>query len=115
MAVVSKVFLAVGALGLVACAGGALSRGEAQFRDGHYPAAKQVFLSLEARLPGWDDAARAEYGVYRRLTYEALGDNARALEWLRMAKAIGDARPGALSPENANRLRAGLASIEMQQ
>jgi hypothetical protein len=96
---------------LTACGGRALSTGEAQFHDGHYPAAKQSFSSLEASTVTWDDATVAEYCVYRGLTYQALGDEARAELWLRRAKAMDDARPGLLGPGDASRLRLALASI----
>jgi hypothetical protein len=100
---------------LVACGGGGLSlgQGESQFGDGRYPAAKQTFALLEPRFAGWDEVTRAEYCVYRGLTYEALGDFARAGEWLRRAKAMEDERPGTLPADNAERLRVALASVDL--
>jgi hypothetical protein len=89
------------------CAG-ALARGEAQFDNGSYPEAKQTFASLEADSRTWDDRQRAEYALYRGLTLAALGDREHAGPWLRQARAIEEAHPGSLSPENVQRLRVGL-------
>jgi hypothetical protein len=93
------------------CAG-ALARGESQFDNGSYPEAKQTFASLEAESRIWDDRQRAEYALYRGLTLAALGDREHAGPWLRQARAIEEAHPGSLSPENVQRLRAGLETSE---
>jgi hypothetical protein len=92
---------------LTSCAG-ALSQGESQFDSGNYPVAKQTFASLEADSRTWDDRQRAEYALYRGLTLGALGDREHAGPWLRQARAIEEAHPGSLSPENVQRLRVGL-------
>lgn len=105
--------LAAGAWAVAACGGGVLSPAESEFDVGHYPAAKQAFAALEFESRSWDDATRAEYALYRGLTHGALGDDARALEWLRQAKALDDAHPGTLSPDGASRLRVALASLEL--
>ncbi|HEX8792576.1 MAG TPA: hypothetical protein VF765_16625 [Polyangiaceae bacterium] len=97
---------------LLACAGG-LSRGVGQFDDGRYPEAKQTFASLEPESRSWDDAHRARYALYRGLTYGALGDKARAATWLREARAIVLEHPDALSPEDRQRLKAGLDTYEV--
>jgi hypothetical protein len=97
---------------LAAC-GGALAEGESQFEKGRYPEAKQTFLSLETESRGWGDVRRAEYALFRGLTHAALGDRAQAGLWLREAKAIEDAHPGALSQENRQRLRVGLEANDV--
>jgi hypothetical protein len=96
---------------LVAC-GGALAEGESQFGKGRYPEAKQTFAAIEVESRTWDDPRRAEYALYRGLTHAALGDRAQAGVWLREAKAIVDAHPGALSHEDEQRLRVGLEANE---
>jgi len=106
-------FLVVCSWTASACGGSMLSPAESEFDAGHYPAAKQTFVALEARSRGWDDAMRAEYALYRGLTHEALGDDARALEWLRAAKALDDAHPGTLTSDGASRLRVALASLDL--
>jgi tetratricopeptide (TPR) repeat protein len=90
--------------------GGALANGESQFKEGRYPEAKATFASIEAQSRSYDDAARAEYALYRGLTLLALGDRAQAAVWLREAKAIDETRPESLSREDAMRLKEGLAT-----
>jgi hypothetical protein len=106
------VVLFVPGLTLTACGGGVLAEGEVEFETGRYPAAKQTLVALEAESHTWNEPARAEYALYRGLTHEALGDSARALPWLNEAKALDDARPGTLTPENASRLRVALQTLE---
>jgi hypothetical protein len=97
---------------LLACRG-ALAKGEAEFKRGCYPAAKQVFASLEVEMRTRDAAARAEYALYRGLTLEALGDRSRAALWLHEAKALEDRRSGTLRPEDARRLAVAMEANEV--
>ena len=92
--------------------GGALAEGESEFKKGRYPEAKQTLASLERDSRSWNDAKRAEYALYRGLTFEALGDRAQAGVWLREAKAIEEVRPGSLSREDGQRLRVGLDTAD---
>jgi hypothetical protein len=110
MRLAAVVFLS---LALAGC-GGALDDGRAQFAKGRYPEAKQTFASLDYDSLRWDDARRAEYALYRGLTEAALGDRAHASVWLREAKAIEDARPGSLSPQDAHRLKIGLETNDLE-
>lgn len=96
---------------LAAC-GGALAEGRSQFEHGSYPEAKQTFAAAEVDSRSWSDSRRAEYALYRGLTLNALGDKAHGGLWLREAKAIEDANPGCLTPEEAQRLHLGLESSE---
>jgi hypothetical protein len=100
-------------LGAFGACGGALSEGESQFEKGRYPEAKQAFASIETESRTWSDAKRAEYALFRGLTYGALGDRAQAGLWLREARAIEDAHHGSLSPPDAQRLKVGLESYEV--
>ncbi len=95
----------------MAC-GGVLAEGEADFRHARYPAAKQAFASLEVEMRSADDASRAEYALYRGLTFAALGDRPRASIWLREAKAFADVR-GALCAGDARRLAAALEANDI--
>ena len=104
--------LAIVLSSLTAC-GGALSEGESQFEKGRYPEAKQTFAAIEADSRTWDDAKRAEYALFRGLTYGALGDRAQAGVWLREAKAIEDEHPGSLSHADVQRLKTGLESNDV--
>ena len=91
------------ALGAVGCAG-PLGEGEAQFRKGRYPEAKQTLAKLEGESRDWADAERAEYALYRGLTFAALGDRGAAAVWLRKATLFEEAHPGALIEDDARRL-----------
>jgi hypothetical protein len=91
------------ALTTTAC-GGVLAQGEAQFDAGQYPAAKQIFASVEAEASRWPVSRRAEYALYRGLTLDALGDESQATVWLRWAAAIEASHPGALSSLDLRRL-----------
>jgi TolA-binding protein len=100
---------------LVLCAAacsGALAEGKSQFEQGRYAAAKQTFASAEGASRGYGDRDRAAYALYRGLTLGALGDRAQAGVWLREARAIEDAHPGALTPDDARRLKEGLETNE---
>jgi hypothetical protein len=96
---------------LLGC-GGALAEGKSEFEKGRYAEAKQTFLAAEQDSKAWDDTRRAEYALFRGLTHAALGDRAAAAVWLREAKALEDARPGALSTEDLERLKLGLAEVD---
>jgi hypothetical protein len=98
---------------LTAC-GGALSHGETAFREGQYPEAKQTLAGLEDQSRGWTEGRRAEYALYRALTFAALGDRARAAQWLREAKGLEDAHRGSLSGEDARRLRIALDASDVR-
>jgi hypothetical protein len=91
-----------------AACGGALAEGQSQFDKGSYPEAKQTFAAAESDSRSWNDAKRARYALYRGLTLGALGDRAQAGVWLREAKAIEDAHPGSLTPDEARRLHLGM-------
>lgn len=102
-----------GFLVLAGCSG-PLARAESQFAEGRYPEAKQTLIAVEADSRSWNDSRRAEYALYRGLTHAALGDRERAGTWLREARAIEDAHPGSLSPEDARRLKAGFEGGEAE-
>jgi|HubBroStandDraft_2_1064218.scaffolds.fasta_scaffold337936_1 hypothetical protein len=105
---------AFGALLLVVVGGcgSALAEGESQFKKGRYPEAKQTFASIEDDAVHYDDAKRAEYALYRGLTFGALGDRVRSALWLREANALDAAHPGSLSAEDSRRLRTALAASD---
>jgi hypothetical protein len=94
------------AIALAGCVWGAGSLGvaEIEFRDADYPRAKSDLATLEAAARGWPAGRRAEYALYRGLTFGALGDTVRAGRWLEEAEALERARPGSLSREDARRL-----------
>ena len=87
----------------VACRG-ALRDGEAEFAKGQYPQAKQTLAAIENESLGWNEAKRAEFALYRGLTFAALGDRSRAAAWLHEAKVVQDEHPGALGYDDVRRL-----------
>jgi hypothetical protein len=109
MAFIRRLLPSVLLASLAAC-GGALAEGTSQFDKGSYPEAKQTLAAAENDSRSWSDAKRARYALYRGLTLGAVGDRAGAGVWLREAKAIEDANPGSLAPEQAERLHLGLES-----
>ncbi len=96
----------------VAGCGGPLSDARTEFDRGHYPAARQALASME-RNGVWEVSERAAYALYRGLTCGALGDVPRARVWLGQARALRDAHPGALSPDDEARLHAALQTFEV--
>jgi hypothetical protein len=99
----SGIVAALVALSCAGCAEG-LARGQRQFDQGRYSDAKRTLQALEPESRRWDRRRRAEYALYRGLTFDALGDAARAMGWLREAQASESSRPGTLSPEDLRRL-----------
>jgi hypothetical protein len=99
------------ALAVAGC-GGPLSDARTEFDRGHYAAARQVLASME-RTGVWEVPERAGYALYRGLSCGALGDVPRARVWLAQARALRDAHPGALSPDDEARLRAALQTYEV--
>jgi hypothetical protein len=98
-------------LTVCACAG-PLSSAEATFKRGDYASARQLLERAEGDVRTWSAEEQARYALYRGLTHSALGDRAHAITWLRWAKAIDDARPGALSFADRVKLENGLDDHE---
>ena len=105
--------LALLSLGVSAC-GGPLAQGEALFEKGHYAEAKQTLASMDVPGRRWRVPERARFALYRGLTLGALGDLARAREWLREAKEIEDGWPGALGKDDSRRLEAARDTYEVR-
>ena len=101
------------AVGVCAC-GGPLADGESLFQKGHYAEAKQRLATLDVPGRRWRVPERAEYALYRGLTYGALGDVPRARGWLREAKTLHDAHPDALGRQDSLRLEAALDTYEVR-
>jgi hypothetical protein len=97
---------------LSSACGGRLSEGRSEFDKGHYAAARQVLTAMD-HGGQWPVPERAQYALYRGLTCGALGDVGRASVWLREARSLEDAHPGALAADDDARLRAALQSYEV--
>ncbi len=109
---IRALFPTVSLLAILTACGGPLSHGRAEFDEGHYAAARQTLASMDR--PGrWGVPERALYALYRGLSCGALGDVARAREWLYEARALEDAYPGSLQADDDHRLRAALQTYEV--
>jgi hypothetical protein len=96
---------------LAGCAG-PLGQGESAFRRGDYPTAKQLFGALQASAREWPPELRAEYALYRGLTWAALGDTVRADRWLARARALEESHPSSLSFDDRCRLEMALDAVD---
>ena len=74
---------AVACLLWLGCTPSTVARGADFYQQGRYIDADQLFEHSEPLLASWDAAERARYGLYRGLTYLALGDESMARRWLR--------------------------------
>jgi hypothetical protein len=69
------------------------------FREGRYIEAAEVFELTEAKLRASPVEVRAEYGLYRGLTYLRLDDLRNAHVWFTYAATIEKKMPGQLSSD----------------
>ena len=81
------------ALAMAACSP-YVERGEALYAEGRFVEAAEVFERTEARLAESSERTRAEYGLYRGLTFLQLDDLRGARQWLAYAHRLGETRPG---------------------
>jgi hypothetical protein len=94
----SFVVLAI-ALSAVAACSPYVNRGETLYREGRYIEAAEVFELTEARLRASPSEVRAEYGLYRGLTYLRLDDLRNAHLWLTYATTVEKKTPGQLTSD----------------
>ncbi len=100
---------------VVVTAGGcgtSAQRGAALYGDGRYIEAAEVFERTEARLPRCDGDERAEYGLYRGLTFLRLDDVNSARQWLSYAASVERREPGSLSDDERRALARAQAEAE---
>ena len=76
-----------------------VNRGETLYREGRYIEAAEVFELTEARLRASPSEVRAEYGLYRGLTYLRLDDLRNAHAWLTYAATVEKKTPGQLTSD----------------
>jgi hypothetical protein len=92
------VLLALAASALPACSP-YVNRGETLYREGRYIEAAEVFELTEARLRASPSEVRAEYGLYRGLTYLRLDDLRNAHVWFTYAATVEKKTPGQLTSD----------------
>lgn len=91
-----------------------MSEGESLFEKGHYAEAKQTLATIDVPGRRWTVPERARFALYRGLTFGALGDLPRAATWLREARELENAHPGALETEDFLRLSAAVDTYEVR-
>jgi hypothetical protein len=73
---------------LAGCSAHFVARGSELYGAGHYIEAAEVFERTESRLASSSPEDRARYGLYRGLTFAALGDFRSAERWLNYSMRI---------------------------
>jgi tetratricopeptide (TPR) repeat protein len=73
-----------------------VKRGSALYAEGRYIEAAEVFERTEGRLAESSPREKADYALYRGMTYLVLGDFANSHRWLTYAYDIERAVPGSL-------------------
>ena len=75
------------AASIIGCEG-YVRRGSSLYADGRYIEAAEVFERTEQRLPDTTPRERAEYGLYRGMTFLVLGDLQNAHRWMAYAYEV---------------------------
>ena len=88
-----------------------MSRGADFYQQGRYIDADQVFEHTEPLLLRWDATERARYGLYRGLTYLALGDVSMARRWLRYGAKLDATELDRLTVSERELLEDSLRSV----
>jgi tetratricopeptide (TPR) repeat protein len=99
------------ALAALAC-GSHVHRGASLYESGRYIEAAEYFERTQQRLTEAGPPEKAEYGLYRGLTFLSLGDRERAREWLAYAHAALREAPQALDREDQELLKEGWSSLD---
>jgi hypothetical protein len=99
---------------LAAACSTSVRRGEALYGDGQYIEAAEVFERNEYQLPELSPRQQAEYGLYRGMTLEALGDARNAQLWMKYAFDVERANPGSLTAERHALLARAWSSLQPQ-
>lgn len=89
-----------------------VQRGEVLYQDGRYIEAAEMFELTEARLASSSAEVRAEYGLYRGLTYLRLDDLKNARQWLAYAYTMDHGNPDLLDTGERTMLGRGWNELE---
>lgn len=84
------------------------------YREGRYIEAAEMFELTEQRLAASDPAIRAEYGLYRGLTFLRLDDLRSAREWLSYAFTVEQSGSGLLDSDEHTLLDHGWKELEQR-
>ena len=91
-----------------------MQRCETLYRDHRYIEAAEAFERTEARLSDESLEDRAEYGLYRGLTYLRLDDLNGARRWLGYAYSVERSAPGSLMSEERALLDRGWVELDQR-
>lgn len=86
---------------------GYVKRGGSLYLERRYVEAAEVFERTEARLDQSSPRERAEYGLFRGLTFLQLGDVHNAQRWLAYAYEVERAHPWSLGADRRSELDRG--------
>jgi len=106
--------LLLGAILFTAGCGSCVGRGVALYQERSYIEAAEAFERTQSRLSTMETADRARYGLYRGLTFIALGDLRRGEQWLDYAEAQQQARPNLLGQDERAMLARGRVDLNQQ-
>ncbi len=91
-----------------------MSRGAALYKQQNYIEAAEAFERTQPRLATMEPADRARYGLYRGLTFIALGDLPGAERWLDYAEAMQRVDPKLLSDDERVLLARGRRDLSQR-
>jgi hypothetical protein len=91
-----------------------VQRGEVLYHEGRYIEAAEMFELTEDRLAESPPDVRAEYGLYRGLTFLRLDDLRSARQWLSYAYAVEQKTPGELDAAQEALLARGLRELDLR-
>ena len=100
------------ALAMAAC-GSSVGRGTTLYQQQNYIEAAETFERTQNRLALMEPGDRARYGLYRGLTFMALGDLRNAERWLDYAELQQRGQPAILALNERDLLRRG--RLELSQ
>ncbi len=89
-------------------------RGEALYHEGRYVEAAEVFELTEQNLPESSPSVRAEYALYRGLTFLRLDDLASARVWLNYAGEVAQRDTSMFTAVQRAALVRGRAEVEQR-
>jgi hypothetical protein len=97
----------------MAACGSSVGRGATLYRQQNYIEAAEAFERTQDRLATMEPGDRARYGLYRGLTFMALGDLRNAERWLDYAELQQRAQPAILAQDERDLLARG--RVELSQ
>ena len=114
MSVRARVVAGLFAIALATACSPYVRRGEALYHEGRYVEAAEVFELTEQNLPDSSPGVRAEYALYRGLTYLRLDDLGSARLWLKFAGEVARRDASMFTAVQRAALARGRAEVEQR-